>query len=333
MARPVWSGVITFGLVSVSVQLFSATEGHATHFHQLQRGTGDRVRNRRVNERTGKDVPFEEIVKGYELGDGEYVVLEPEELDKIAPAKSQALELDGFVDEGDVPPVYFDRTYYLAPRSEEHTKIYELLRSALEKTGKLGVGTFVMRGKEHFVALRAADDALVLHTLHWADEIREPERELPRLPERSAAKGKELQIAQQLVETLSMPWQPEEYEDTYEQRVQDVVEAKRNGEEIVTEEEAPQATNVVDLQDALRRSVDEASGDKRKGSGGSRRKNTTARRSSGGSASGKGKQKLADLSKDELYARATDQGIRGRSHMNRQQLLEALSDRRSSAAA
>lgn len=148
MARAIWTGVITFGMVTAPVGLFTATEDHTVHFHQLQRDTADRIRNRRVNERTGKEVASEDIVKGYEAGDGEYVVVEPEELDEIAPGRSKTIDISDFVDLADIEPVYFDRTYYVGPRGKEHVKVYELLRAALAEADKVGIATFVMRGKQ-----------------------------------------------------------------------------------------------------------------------------------------------------------------------------------------
>lgn len=332
MARPIWSGVITFGLVTVPVQLFAAVEDHAVHFHQLQRGTGDRVRNRRVNERTGKRVDYEEIVKGYDVGDGEYVVVEPEELEEIAPGRSQVIEVSGFVDLEEVEPAFFSRTYYLAPRSDEYSKVYRLLRTALAESGKAGVATFVMHAREYLVALRAGDDALELHTLHWADEVRDPEGELPRLPGREPAGSKELDSARQLIDAMAVDWRPEDYEDSYEKKVRRLVDAKRDGKEVVAEQEPPQGTNVVDLEDALRRSVDQAGS--RKGSGKGPQKESrpagrSRRRTGSGADGGRG---LSELSKRDLYERATDQGIQGRTRMNRQQLIQALSGRRSGKA-
>jgi DNA end-binding protein Ku len=256
MARAIWSGVLTFGLVTVPVQLFAAAQDHTVHFHQLQRGTSDRVRNQRVNERTGKEVDFADIVKGYEVGGGDYVVVEPEELDEIAPGKSQTIDVSGFVDLDQVEPVYFARTYYLAPKGEEYTKVYELLRAALEKENKAGVATFVMGAKQYLVALRAQHDVLVLHTLHWADEVRDPHEELPAVPKRATGKGKELETARQLIDALSIDWHPDDYHDTYEERVQELVTAKAKGQEIISAEAPPEATNVIDLMDALQRSVD-----------------------------------------------------------------------------
>lgn len=136
MARAVWSGVLTFGLVSVPVQLFTATESHTIRFNQIQRGTSDRVRNKRVNERTGEEVPADEIVKGFDMGD-EYVVVEPQELDEVVPGRSKALDITGFVDLENVDPIYFDKAYYLAPRGQEYSKVYSLLHQALARSGKV----------------------------------------------------------------------------------------------------------------------------------------------------------------------------------------------------
>ncbi|MFD3618962.1 Ku protein [Streptomyces sp. NPDC058676] len=149
MARAIWTGVITFGMVSVPVGLHTATSDHTVHFHQLQRDTADRIRNRRVNERTGKEVAGDDIVKGYEVADGEYVVVEPDELDEIAPGRSRTIDISDFVDLADIEPAYFDRTYYVGPRGKEYTKVYELLRAALAEAGKVGIATFVMRGKQY----------------------------------------------------------------------------------------------------------------------------------------------------------------------------------------
>jgi len=182
MARAIWTGVITFGLVTVPVGLFSATQDHTVHFHQLQRGTSDRIRNRRVNQRTGEEVGTGDIVKGYELAEGEYVVVEPDELDEIAPGRSQTVDITDFVDLDEIEPVYFDRTYYVAPRGKEYLKVYQLLRTALAEANMAGVATFVMRNKQYLTALRAEKDILVLQTPHWADEVRDPVKELPELP-------------------------------------------------------------------------------------------------------------------------------------------------------
>ncbi|MFD7919315.1 Ku protein [Streptomyces sp. NPDC059740] len=362
MPRAIWSGVLTFGLVTVPVQLFTATSGHTVHFHQLQRGTGDRVRNQRVNERTGEEVPYDDIVKGYDLGGEEFVVVEPGELDEVAPGRSKAIEISGFVDAGELAPVYFDRAYYLSPKGDQYGKVYALLRAALERTGKVGVATFVMRAKEYLVALRAQEEVLVLHTLHWADEVRDPREELPQLPGRADLSDSELRTAEQLVEALGMEWRPEDFHDTYVERVQELVAAKAEGREVTAAQAPPEATEVVDLMDALRRSVDargtqrggqrkgarqeRASSSKKRGSGSGRSGGTGGRRgassragSSGkGSGSGKGGGRaggdtgLAKLTKGELYERAAREDMPGRSSMTRQELLDALSGSRPKAA-
>lgn len=338
MARAIWTGVITFGLVSVPVGLFTATEDHTVHFHQLQRGTSDRIRNRRVNERTGKEVDAADIVKGYEAGEGEYVVVEPEELDEIAPGRSRTLEITDFVDLDRIEPVYFGRTYYLAPRGKEYLKVYALLRTALAEAGKVGVATFVMRNRQYLTALRAEDRVLLLQTLHWADEVRDPVEELPELPSERVGRGKELDMALRLVDALSGDWEPARYRDTYQEKVRELVRAKAEGEEVAVAEEAPEATNVVDLMEVLRGSLEQAkdTGGKqaasRSGSPGGKRAasksgKTDAERPAKPrkKATAPSRGELRELSKAELYQRATEQDIAGRSKMSRQELVDALS--------
>jgi DNA end-binding protein Ku len=350
MARAIWTGVVSFGLVSVPVGLYSATEDHTVHFHQLQRGTADRIRNRRVNERTGNEVGTSDIVKGYEVGEGEYVIVESDELDEIAPGRSQTIDITDFVALEKIEPVYFDRTYYLAPRGKEYTKVYELLRAALAQSNRVGVATFVMRGKQYLTALRAEDKVLVLQTLHWADEVRDPLKELPELPSGRAGKGKELDMALQLIDSLEGPWDPSRYRDTYQEKVRELVKAKAEGQEVAAAEEAPTATNVVDLMRALQGSIDQARGGPGKSTGSKSKQSEPARknarksaaktakksaarkappkasRASAGSRNqrGAGKSELRQLSKTELYQRATEHDVPGRSKMSREELVDAL---------
>ncbi|QNS02656.1 non-homologous end joining protein Ku [Streptomyces xanthii] len=305
MARAVWGGALTFGLVSLPVRLFTATDSHAVHFHQLERGTSDRVRNRRVNERTGDEVPLDAIVKGYDVGD-EYVLVEPGELDDIAPGRSKSLEIDGFVDLDDIAPVFFDKTYYLAPKGKDFGKTYALLAKAMEHQDKAAIATFVMRNREYLVAVKAESGLLTLHTLHWADEIRDP-RKLDSLPGRVKVSDREVRMAERLIDELSMEWDPEEFHDTYQERVARLVEAKRTGEPVERADPPAESTNVVDLMDALRASVDRA----------------------------KKPTDLGSLTKKELYEKAAEAGVPGRSSMNRDELVKALSEtsgRRRSAA-
>jgi len=336
MARAVWSGALSFGLVALPVQLFTATESHTIRFNQLQRGTSDRVRNKRVNERTGEEVPMEEIIKGFDMGD-EYVVVEPGELDEIAPGQSKSMEITGFVDLDQVEPVFFDKTYYLAPKGKEYAKVYALLHSALAQANKVGIATVVMRNHEYLVAVKAEGDVLAMHTMHWADEVRDPHREIGSLPEETKVSDKELQTAVQLVEALSIEWNPEEYHDTYQEKVLQLVEAKRTGQTVEKGEPPPRSTNVIDLMDALRASVEQAKTTRKsseeeapEAAGGrppARLKRTAEQRA--GRTPGRAEKsstisELGGLSKAELYQRASEADIPGRSSMTREELIKAL---------
>ncbi len=261
MARAIWTGYISFGLVSVPVGLYSATQEHELDFHQFQRGTSDRIRYKRVNERTGREVDFEKIVKGHEVGDGEYVMVEPDELDDIAPGRSRSLEITTFVDLADVDPIHFQKSYYLAPSDEENTSSYALLREALDTTNRAGIARFVMRGKEYLAAIRAdtrgSTRVMVVETMFFADEIRDPAKELGSLP-RKATNRKQLQMAVDVVEAMSGAWEPSRYRDSYTDRVKKLIDSKRRGDEVVVTETEPEATPSTDLVSALQASIAEA---------------------------------------------------------------------------
>jgi DNA end-binding protein Ku len=272
MARSIWSGYINFGLVSVPVGMYTATEEHEVDFHQFQKGTSDRIRYKRVNERTGREVDYEKIVKGHDVGNGEYVIVEQEELENIAPGKSRSLEISTFVDLDEIDPIYFQKSYYLGPSDQENNSSYALLRDALKKTNRAGIAKFVMRGKEYLATIRAQDKVLVLETMYFADEIRDPAKELDNLPTKSAA-GKQLSMAADLIEAMSGEWKPSAYKDTYTERVKKLVEDKRKGKEVVFTEEEPEATTPTDLVSALRASVEAARS--RRTSGGTTKKTAT----------------------------------------------------------
>lgn len=255
MARAIWTGSVSFGLVTVPVGLYSATEDHTIHFHQFERGTTDRVRNKRVNERTDDEVEYSDVVKGRDSGNGKVVLIEPDELDDIAPGRSRTIDITGFVDLAEIDPIYFQKTYYLAPQGDEHQRPYALLLQALEKSGRAGIAMFVMRGKQYLTAIRPQGSVLTLQTMFFADEVRDPRKELDRLPGKRRFTGKEVDTAVQLIESLSIPWKPREYKDTYTQKVEKLVRAKRRGKDVVKEDEPAEATNVTDLMDALQRSV------------------------------------------------------------------------------
>ncbi|WP_030659450.1 Ku protein [Streptomyces rimosus] len=324
MARAIWSGSLSFGLVNLPVRMYAATESHTVHFHQIQRGTSDRIRNKRVNERTGKEVPAEEIVKGVDAGDS-YVLVEPEELDDIAPGRSRALEIGGFVDLDAIEPVYFATTYYLGPRGKDYAKVYALLHKALQETDKAGIATFVMRNRAYLVAVKAEADILALHTLHWADEIRDPHDEIGDLPGRTKIPDRELKTAVQLIEALGTAWRPEDYHDTYQEQVRRLIEAKRKGETVEKAQEPPESTNVVDLMSALQASVDSARGGKKGKKSGPTQRRRGKGHSAGTARKASRTEDLTELNKAELYERATEAGLPGRSSMTRDELLDALS--------
>lgn len=273
MARSIWSGYINFGLVSVPVGLYSATQEHQLDFHQFQRGTSDRIRNKRVNERTGREVDYDKIVKGHDVGGGEYVVVEQEELSDIAPGKSRSLEISTFVDLDEIDPIHFQKSYYLAPSDAENASSYALLRDALAKTNRAGIASFVMRSKEYLATIRSDGKVLVLETMFFADEIRDPAMELGDLPSKTS--GKQLKMATDLIEAMAGDWRPKDYKDSYTERVKKLISTKRKGKEVVFTEEEPEATSSTDLVSALRASVEAARA--RRAGGGT--KKTTANKS------------------------------------------------------
>ena len=260
MARAIWSGVSSFGLVAVPVQLYSATEAHEPTFHQFEKGTTDRIRYQRINERTDKEVEYSDIVKGADTGGGQYVMLDQDELESVAPGRSRSLEIDRFVDLDDIDPIYFNKTYFLAPASDETKKTYALLRDALAKTNRVAIASFVMRGKEYLAAIRADGDLLVLETLFFADEVREPHDAIDNLPGKVKLRPQELKMAEQLIDSMTGKWEPADFRDSYSDRVNALIEAKKKDEEFEVADEAPDATNVVDLMEALRASAEAAKG-------------------------------------------------------------------------
>ncbi|MCP2164270.1 non-homologous end joining protein Ku [Goodfellowiella coeruleoviolacea] len=337
MARAIWTGSISFGLVTIPVGLFSATEDHTVHFNQFQRGTSDRIRYKRVNERTGDEVAYQDIVKGHDVGGGQYVVVEPQELEDIAPGRSRSIDISVFVDLDEIDPVFFERTYWLAPAKPDYVRAYSLLAQAMEADNRVGIATFVMRGKEYLTALRADRGVLALQTMHFADEIRDPHEQLTNLPEDDAkARGRELDMATALVRSMSGPWHPEEFQDTYSERVAKLIEDKREGREVVAESGPPEPTEVTDLLEALRRSVErtrEQHGGQRRGTERTgartarRRSPESARRPAAGRKRGGeagAVRDVAAMSKAELDRMARKLEIPGRSRMNRDELAAAV---------
>jgi DNA end-binding protein Ku len=323
MARAIWTGSISFGLVSIPVGLFSATEDHTVHFNQFERGTSDRIRYQRINERTGKEVEYSDIVKGRDVGGGEFVIVEPDELADIAPGRSRTIDIQTFVDLDEIDPIFFQKTYWLAPTDEQYARPYALLREAMTRTNRAGIATFVMRGKEYLTALRADGEVLALETLFFGDEIRD--RGALDLPGKAQPKGKELDMATGLIEAMSGPWKPEEFRDTYTERVEKLIEDKRRGREVVTADEPPEPTAMTDLIAALERSVAEARGGRKpdKATGPKDPEEKAAKRAKKGAA-GDGAPDLSELSKAQLTAMARELDVKGRSSMSRDELQEAV---------
>ncbi len=261
MPRAIWSGSISFGLVNVPVKLYSAVSSRSLGFHQLVEDEDGyaRVRQKRVSGRTGEEVPYDEIKKGYELSPGQYVVIEPEELDALDPEASRTIDIEDFVDLDDIDPVFYDRPYYLGPANDAASKPYRLLVEAMKDTNKVAIARFVMRSKQYLAAIRAKDGALVLETMNYAAEIADADEvEGIPAPEDVEIKDRELEMAKQLVESLSTGFEPEKYEDTYRARVLELIEKKAAGEEIAVEAEVEEAEKVVDLMAALEESIDAA---------------------------------------------------------------------------
>jgi DNA end-binding protein Ku len=260
MARTIWSGSLSFGLVNVPVGLYPATADKTIHFNQFQAGTADRIRYKKVNERTGEEVAQGDIVKGFNVGDGDYVILSDDELTAADPERSRSIGISDFVDLDSIDPVYYRSAYYLAPQGEGARKAFALLRQVLADANKVAVATLVMRNKEYLVTIRPDAEALVLQTMYFSDEVRDPAEELPNLPIAEEFSDREIAMARMLIDSMAVEWSADRYEDTHRQRVEAIVEQKLRGDEIVTET-APAKPKVVDLMAALQASVDAVAGE------------------------------------------------------------------------
>ncbi len=273
MPRAIWSGSISFGLVNVPVKLYSAVHPQGLSFHQFQEGTNARVRNKRVSEKTGKEVAYEDIVKGYEVEKGHYVMVEPDELAEFNPRATRTIDIEDFVALDDIDPIYYDNTYFLAPEdSEGARKAYALLLKAMEDQKKVAIGRLVMRNKQYLAAIRPHDGALAVSTMRFHDEVMSP-ADIDAIPTgRSAprAQAAEVKMAGQIIDSMSRDWDPKRYEDTYRVQVLDFLKKKAAGEEIVVEEEPEEQSKVVDLMAALEASLEAAK------KGGSRRTSSSS---------------------------------------------------------
>jgi len=258
MARSIWTGAISFGLVTVPVKLYSAVNRKTVRFHQLNGKTGVRIAQKRVDPSTDEEVAYEDIVKGFELTPDRYVVIEPGELEALEPKKTKTIEIEDFVELSDIDPIFYDHPYYLAP-GPGGAKPYRLLLEAMRETGRVAVARVVIRSKEQLVAVRPmGDDVLGISTMLFADEVVEPDKidELAAAAEVEAT-DRELDIAKQLVESLAGPFDPSKYHDTYREEILDLIERKANGEEIAVQPAAEEEDEPVpDLMAALKASLD-----------------------------------------------------------------------------
>ena len=254
MPRAIWSGSVSFGLVNVPIKLVTATSPKDVRFHQLHDVDGARINQKRVCSKDGEEVDYAHIVKGYDLGGGRYVVIDPEELRGIDPAASRTIDIEEFVDLVDIDPIYFENSYYLVPDNRAE-KAYALLVDAMTETGKVALGRFVLRTKQYLVTLRPKDGVLVLSTMLFSDEVIDSgDLEVPTAGE-TRPSSRELAMAQQLVESLSTEFDPNKYHDTYREQVLDLIEKKAEGQEIAEVPEPAAAAPVVDLMAALEASL------------------------------------------------------------------------------
>jgi DNA end-binding protein Ku len=257
--RSIWKGAVSFGLVSIAVKLYSATEDHDIRFHQVHKTDGGRVKYKRVCSVDGDEVEYNDIAKGYELPDGQLVVLTDEDFDQLPLGTTHEIEVLQFVDQEQIDPIHFEKTYYLEPDGVA-TRPYVLLRTALENAGQVAITKIAIRQRESLAALRVRDGVLVLHTMRWPDEIRRPgfgflDEEVPVRPQ-------ELAMAESLISTMAGDFDPSAFTDDYREAMQQLLEAKQSGGEV---QQVPEAADdgggaVVDLMSALRRSVERAGG-------------------------------------------------------------------------
>ena len=258
MARSIWTGAISFGLVTVPVKLYSAVSRKTVRFHQLNAKTGVRIQQKRVDPSSGDEVAYEDIVKGFELSPDRYVVIEPDELSSLEPKKTKTIEIEDFVELTDIDPILYDHPYYLAP-GPGGAKPYRLLLEAMEETGRVAIARVVIRSKEALVAIRPMGDVLGMSTMLFADEVVDPDK----VDELAAARDvdttkRELDIAKQLIDSLAGPFEPDKYHDEYRDQVLDLVERKAAGEEIAVQPEAEEDdAPVPDLMAALKASLDQ----------------------------------------------------------------------------
>jgi DNA end-binding protein Ku len=251
MPKSIWNGTISFGLAYVPVKLYSATESKTVHFHEVHVSDGAQIEHKRICSKEGKEVPYKEVVKGYEVSEGEFVVLEKDEVAAAAGARGKVIELEEFVPEGDIDPIFFEKTYYVGSRDESEP--YRVFLAALERSGRVGIGRFTFHNREYLAAVRNLDGVLALHTMRFHDEVVSAKDLDPPKAGKGPAK-REVDMAGQLVESLHRKFEPEDYEDTYREAVLDLVKRKAKGDDLTPEQPEPEE-ETSDLAAALEASL------------------------------------------------------------------------------
>jgi DNA end-binding protein Ku len=272
MPRSIWSGAISFGLVNVPVKLYSAVSKKTVRFHQLHDKDGVRIQQKRVCPADDEEVPYEHIVKGYEVSPDQYVVVTPDELDALEPQKTRTIDIEDFVDLDEIDPLYYDHPYYLLP-DKSAAKPYRLLHQAMVEANRVAVARVVIRSKEQLVAIRPMDGVLAMSTMNFADEIVPADAFDEPTADDAETTKREVDMARQLIESLATDWEPDKYHDTYRERVLELIEKKAQGEEIVLQP-AEEPKEVPDLMAALEASVKaakEGRGGEKASSGGRKR--------------------------------------------------------------
>jgi DNA end-binding protein Ku len=310
MPRAIWTGAISFGMVTVPVKLYSAINRKSVRFHQLSGKSGVRIAQKRVDPSNGEEVPYEDIVKGYEIASDRYVVIEPGELESLEPKKTKTIEIEEFVELSQIDPVYYDHPYYLAP-GPGGAKPYRLLLEAMRETGKVAIARVVIRSKENLVAVRPMGEALGMATMIFSDEVISPEvlDEIAEAKEVKTTK-RELEIAEQLVESLAGEFEPDKYRDSYRKQVLEMIERKAQGKEIAVQ---PTAEEVVepapDLMGALKASLEAVKAREADGDGAAKPKRKAPAKAAAKKAAAKKAPKSAggkgDLSGKRKAAKAT----------------------------
>jgi DNA end-binding protein Ku len=289
MPRSIWTGSISFGLLNVPIKLYSATSKQTIRFKELREGDGSRIRHKRVAEEDGKEVPYEKIVKGYEISPEQYVILTRDELEELDPKRTRAIEIQDFVDLDEIDPIFFDTPYYLAPDSGAE-KAYKLLVRAMEEERKVAVARFVLRNKEHLAAIRPMHGVLTMATMRFADEVVSPQ-DLDAVPDDADVDldKREVEMAKRLIDSLAADFDPDKYRDEYREELLDLIERKAKGEDVVVaQSEEPTPTKAPDLMAALEESLAAVRGEELAGDGDGA-KPKKASKSSGSKSSSKAK--------------------------------------------